>query len=92
MCGGGGGGGGGGAPPPPPPLPAPPPPPLPPRRPAPVPKPLDKDSDVNPRVKRAKSKKDSNPYLQGGTGSLRIPLNPGVNTGGGAGPTGGINV
>ena len=91
MCGGGGGGGGGGAPPTPPPLPAPPPPPLPPRRPAPVPKPLDKDSDVNPRVKRAKSKKDTNPFLQGGTGSLRIPLNPGVNTGGGT-PTGGINV
>ena len=90
MCGGGGGGGGGSAPPPPPPLPAPPPPPLPPRRPVPVPKPLDKDSQVNPRVRRAKSKKDTNPYLQGGTGSLRIPLNPGVNTGGG--PAGGINV
>ena len=47
---------------------------------------------MNPRVKRAKNKKDTNPYLQGGTGSLRIPLNPGVNTGGGTGPTGGINV
>ena len=88
-----GGGGGSSAPPPPPPLPAPPPPPLPPRRPVPVPKPLDKESDVNPRVKRAKSKKDTNPYLQGGTGSLRIPLNPGVNTGAaGPDPTGGINV
>ncbi len=90
MCGG-GGGGGGSAPPPPPPLPAPPPPPLPPRRPRPTPKPLDKESDVNPQVKRAKSKKSVNPYLQGGTGSLRIPLNPGVNTGG-TSPGGGINV
>jgi hypothetical protein len=47
---------------------------------------------VNPQVKRAKSKKSQNPYLQGGTGSLRIPLNPGVNTGSGAGPAGGSNV
>ena len=68
-----------------------PPPPLPPRRPAPAPKPLDKESDVNPRVRRAKSKKDTNPFLQGGTGSLRIPLDPGVSTGGGN-PGGGINV
>ena len=90
MCGG-GGGGGGSAPPPPPPLPAPPPPPLPPRRPAPAPKPLDKESDVNPRVRRAKSKKDTNPFLQGGTGSLRLPFDPGVSTGGGN-PGGGINV
>jgi len=88
MCG--GGGGGGGAPPPaPPPLPAPPPPPLPPRRPVPPPKPLDQETDVNPQVKRAKSKKAKNPYMQGGTSSLRIPLNPGVNTG--TTPAGGMN-
>ena len=89
MC----GGGGGGSPPPPapPPLPAPPPPPLPPRRPVPAPKPLDKETDVNPQVKRAKSKKSKNPYMQGGTSSLRIPLNPGVNTGAGASPSGGLN-
>ena len=91
MCGGGGGGGGGSAPPPPPPpLPAPPPPPLPPRRPVPAPRPLDKETEVNPQVRRAKSKKSRNPYLQGGTGSLRIPLNPGVNTGTST-PTGGFN-
>jgi hypothetical protein len=47
---------------------------------------------VNPQVKRAKSKKSRNPYLQGGTGALRIPLNPGVNTGGATSPTGGLNV
>ena len=79
MCGGGGGGGGS-------------PPPLPPRRPVPAPQPLDKETDVNPQVKRAKSKKSRNPYLQGGTGALRIPLNPGVNTGGTTSPTGGLNV
>ena len=91
MCGG-GGGSSSPAPPAPPPLPAPPPPPLPPRRPVPAPQPLDKETDVNPQVKRAKSKKSRNPYLQGGTGALRIPLNPGVNTGGTTSPTGGLNV
>ena len=91
MCGRRRSSGGSSVPPPAPPLRAPPPPPLPPRRPVPIPKPLDKESDVNPQVKRAKSKKSKNPYLQGGTGSLRIPLNPGVNTGG-SNPSGGINV
>ena len=46
--------------------------------------------ELNPQVRRAKSKKSKNPYLQGGTGSLRIPLNPGVNTGT-TSPTGGLN-
>lgn len=90
MCG--RGGGGSPAPAAPPPLPAPPPPPLPPRRPVPAPEPVEKGTDVNPKVQRARSKSDANPYLQGGTGALRIPLNPGVNTGGGNNPGGGLNV
>ena len=85
-------GGGGSAPPAPPPLPAPPPPPLPPQRPVPTPQLLDQETGVNPQVRRAKSKKSKNPYLQGGTGALRIPLNPGVNTGGGGGTQTGMNV
>ena len=63
------------SPPPPPPL-APPPPP-----PAPTPDPL--VTDVNPQVKRARSKKDKNPMTKG-TGALRIKLGSNVNTGGDA--------
>ena len=57
---------------PPPPAPAPPPPPIP--EPAPL------VTDVNPQVKRARSKKDKNPLTKG-TGALRIKLGSNVNTG-----------
>jgi hypothetical protein len=63
---------------PPPPLAPPPPPPAPPRAPLPAPDPL--VTDVNPQVKRARSKKDKNPLTKG-TGSLRIKLGSNVNTG-----------
>ena len=65
------------SPPPPPPLAPPPPPPEPPRAPLPAPDPL--VTDVNPQVKRAKSKKDKNPLTKG-TGALRIKLGSNVNT------------
>ena len=71
--------------PPPPPLAPPPPPPAPPTPPTPAPEPL--VTDVNPQVKRAKSKKDKNPQTKG-TGALRIPLGETVNT---SGQTGGGN-
>jgi len=77
--------GGGGDPPPPPPLPPAPPPPAPPIAPLPPPDPL--ETEVNPQVKRAKSKKDKNPYTKG-TQSLRIKLDPAVNTGQSAAPSG----
>ena len=82
--------GGGGTPPPPPPLPPAPPPPAPPR---PTPEP-EMIKDVNPQVRRAKDdrgNKNKSQYSKG-TGSLRIKLNPKVNTGssGGAG-SGGLN-
>ena len=73
------------APPPPPPLAPPPPPPEPPRAPLPTPDSL--VTDVNPQVKRAKSKKDKNPLTKG-TGALRIKLKSPVNTGSNT-PTGG---
>tara|TARA_Y100001938_G_C7860661_1_gene315414 strand:- start:333 stop:587 length:255 start_codon:yes stop_codon:yes gene_type:complete len=76
------------SPPPPPPLPPPPAPPAPPAPPVPAPEPL--VTDVNPQVKRAKSKKDKNP-LSKGTGALRIPLKNTVNTGTNT-PSGGLNV
>ena len=69
------------SPPPPPPLAPAPPPPAPPRSPLPSPDPL--VTDVNPQVKRAKSKKDKNPMTKG-TGALRIKLGSNVNTGGDA--------
>ena len=75
-------------PPTPPPLAPPPPPPAPPAPPLPTPEPL--ESDVNPQVKRARSKKDKNPMSQG-TGALRIPLKNTVNTGSST-PSGGLNV
>ena len=74
-------------PPPPPALPPPPPPPEPPRQPLPEPK--DVGTDVTPAIREAKSRKDLNPYSQG-TSSLRIPLDPDVNTGTDS-PTGGVN-
>ena len=80
---------GGGAPPTPPPLPPAPPPPLPPTPTAPPPDPIMKD--VNPQVKRAKDdrgNKNKNQYSKG-TGSLKIKLNPKVNTGNNTGATGG---
>ena len=83
---------GGGSAPAPQPLPPPPPAPLPPTPTATPPDPIIKD--VNPQVKRAKDdrgNKSKNQYSKG-TGSLRIKLNPKVNTGstGGTG-TGGLN-
>ena len=85
--------GGNQTPAPPPPLPPAPPPPLPPTPTAPPPEPI-ATRDVNPQVRRAKDdrgNKNKNQYSKG-TGSLRIKLNPKVNTGttGGSG-TGGIN-
>ena len=74
------------------PLPPPPPAPLPPTPTAPPPDPIVKD--VNPQVKRAKDdrgNKNKNQYSKG-TGSLRIKLNPKVNTGmSGQSGTGGLN-
>jgi len=66
--------------PPPPPLPPAPPPPLPPTQPTPPPEPTIKD--VNPQVRRAKEerKKKGSNFAQG-TGSLRIKLDPKINTG-----------
>ena len=76
------------APPPPPPAlaPAPPPPPAPP---APTKPPEALGTDVDPQVKRAKSKKDKNPYAKG-TRSLRISLDQPVSTGVDT-PSGGVN-
>ena len=87
MCVGPFGGGRPSAPPPPPPLPPPPPPPLPPAPPTEAPDPI--VTDVNPQVRRAKSKKTKS-QLAKGTGQLRIPLDPQISTPT-AGPTGGIN-
>ncbi len=83
---------GGGGPSAPPPLPPAPPPPLPPAPTAPPPDPIIKD--VNPQVKRAnddRGNKNKNQYSKG-TGSLRIKLNPKVNTGStGTAGGGGLN-
>ena len=65
-----------------------PPPPTPPAPPLPTPEPL--TTDVNPQVRRARSKKDKNPMSQG-TGALRIPLKNTVNTGSST-PAGGLNL
>ena len=81
--------GGGSAPTPPPVLPPAPPAPLPPTPTAPPPDPMIKD--VNPQVRRAKDDrgdKTKNQYSKG-TGSLRIKLNPKVNTGTDTGAQGG---
>tara|TARA_R100001530_G_scaffold47808_1_gene35929 strand:+ start:288 stop:539 length:252 start_codon:yes stop_codon:yes gene_type:complete len=73
--------------PPPPPLPPPPAPPVPPA--PPIPQPEAVETDINPKVRQAKSKKARNPQTKG-TGALRIPLNPSVNVGT-AGQAGGLN-
>ena len=75
------------APPAPPPLAPPPPPPVVPGPPTPEAEPL--ITDVNPQVRRAKSKKAKS-QLAKGTGQLRIPLAPQVNNPT-AGPSGGLN-
>ena len=80
--------GGGGSPPAPPPLPPPPPPPPVPKAPVPEPEPV--EQEVNPSIRRAKSKKAQNPYSKG-TGSLKIPLKPTVQTGAVGGSTTGVN-
>jgi len=72
----------------PPPLAPPPPPPAPPAPPTPDPEPL--VTEVNPQVRRAKSKKAKNTQAKG-TGALRIKLGSNVNTGGDA-PAGGTNI
>ena len=74
-------------PPPPPPLPPAPPPPAPPAPPIPEAEPL--ITDVNPQIRRAKSKKTKS-QLAKGTGQLRIPLDPQVNAPT-TGPAGGLN-
>ena len=76
------------SPPPPPPLAPPPPPPAPPAPPLPQDEPL--VTDVNPQVRRAKSKKAKGSDARGGTGALRISLKPDINTGT-EGPAGGLN-
>jgi hypothetical protein len=80
---------GGGSTPPPPPLPPAPPPPLPPAPPVDPPTPV---KTVDPQVRRAKKdrgNKSKSQYSEG-TGSLRIKLNPKINTGMGN-QSGGIN-
>ena len=78
-------------PPPPPPLPPAPPPPLPPQPTGVVPDATAVETDINPQVREAKSKKARNEMSQG-TSELRIPLEGQVNTGGNAGSTtGGLN-
>ena len=80
--------GGGQSVPAPPPLPPPPPPPPVPKAPVPEPEPV--VQDVNPSVRRAKSKKATSPYAKG-TGALRIPLKPNVQTGAAGGSSTGVN-
>ena len=77
------------SPPNPPPLAPAPPPPLPPTAPLPADE-LVSDTDINPKVRDAKSKKEGNQQAQG-TQGLRINRDPQVNTGTGA-TGGGINV
>ena len=80
---------GGGSTPPPPPLAPPPPPPLPPTPPVEPPTPV---KTVDPQVRRAKKDRGDKAKSQysEGTGSLRIKLNPKINTGMGN-QSGGIN-
>tara|TARA_R100001463_G_scaffold32510_1_gene72833 strand:+ start:199 stop:453 length:255 start_codon:yes stop_codon:yes gene_type:complete len=75
------------SPPPPPPLAPPPPPPVVPGPPTPEAEPL--ITDVNPQVRRAKSKKAKS-QLAKGTGQLRIPLDPQISAPT-SGPAGGLN-
>ena len=88
MCFGGGGGGGSYDPPPPPPLAPPPPPPAPPTKPVPQQQPV--ETDINPQVREAQSKKARNEMSQG-TSELRIPLAAGLSIGGAAAKAGGLN-
>ena len=73
----------------PPPVPLPPPPPVPEAPPAPLPTPEPVAQEVNPQVRRAKSKKAKGEYAKGSS-QLRVPLKPSVNTGQ-SGPAGGLN-
>ena len=72
----------------PPPLAPAPPPPAPPAPPLPTPAPL--TTDVNPKIRRTRSKRDKNPMSQG-TNALRIPLKNTLNIGSSIAP-GGLNV
>ena len=63
--------------------------PLPPTAPTPPPEPVQKDIDPRVRRARTKSKKKGSNYSEG-TGALRIKLNPKVNTGTDA-QSGGLN-
>ena len=72
----------------PPPLAPPPPPPAPPKKPLPEQAPV--ETDVNPQVREAKSKKARNEMSQG-TSELRIPLDTNVNASGAGGQAGGLN-
>ena len=74
--------------PPPPPLAPPPPPPAPPI--APPPEPEAVETDINPQVREAQSKKARNEMSQG-TSELRIPLDAGLSIGGAAAKAGGLN-
>ena len=66
-----------------------PPPPAPPTKPVPQQQPV--ETDINPQVREAKSKKARNEMSQG-TSELRIPLEQDVNTGGNnTGQGGGLN-
>ncbi len=80
--------GGGPSMPAPPPLPPPPPPPPVPKAPVPEPEPV--EQEVNPAIRQAKSKKAKNPYAKG-TGDLRIPLKPDIQTGAQGGSSSGVN-
>jgi hypothetical protein len=75
------------SPPPPPPLAPPPPTPEPPT--APLPEAAPVETDINPKVREAKSKKARSQDAKG-TSALRIDLAPEVNTGA-TGPSGGLN-
>ena len=74
--------------PPPPPLAPPPPPPAPPK--APLPEAAPVETDINPQVREAKSKKARNEMSQG-TSELRIPLDAGLSIGDAAAKAGGLN-
>ena len=79
------------SPPPPPPLAPPPPPPLPPSQVNPLPDAAPVETDINPQVREAKSKKTRN-EMSKGTAELRIPLEGQVNTQANTGAnTGGLN-
>ena len=75
---------------PPPPAPLPPPPPAPVTPPAPAPAPEAAVSQVNPQVRRAKSKKAKGEFAQGSS-QLRVPLGSKVNTGTSGSQSGGLN-